>query len=119
MGGIRHSRARRFARTLTFNSSSTVRPSRDRCRQSHTPNFSHLVVAGLRSVRQARCSFSCLIAWSRIACTRKRHHELPPSLSGGGQASQDARTVTLVRAQLRTRSAAVMKRVLMPHCAAR
>lgn len=61
----------------------------------------HLVVAGLRSVRQARCSFSCLIAWSRIACTRETAstncHDL---LAWRGQASRDARTVTLVRAQL-------------------
>lgn len=100
-GGIRHSRARRFARTLTFNSSSSVRPSRDRCRQSHTPNFSTLSSPACGQSGKPRCSFSCLIAWSRIACTRETastncHH----LLAWRGQASRDARTVTLVRAQL-------------------
>ena len=80
---------------------STVRPSRDRCRQSHTPNFSTLSSPACGQSGKPRCSFSCLIAWSRIACTRETAstncHDL---LAWRGQASRDARTVTLVRAQL-------------------
>ncbi|HHH7840104.1 TPA: hypothetical protein ACP2P7_004525, partial [Escherichia coli] len=63
----------------------------------------HLVVAGLRSVRQAQVLVFLL---DRVVSDRVHPgngiHELPPSLilAWRGQASRDARTVTLVRAQL-------------------
>lgn len=78
----------------------------------------HLVVAGLRSVRQAQVLVFLL---DRVVSDRVHPgngiHELPPSLSLAGSSQPGCPDgYAGPRPVAAPRSAAVMKRVLMPHC---
>lgn len=81
----------------------------------------HLVVAGLRSVRQAQVLVFLL---DRVVSDRVHPgngiHELPRSLSLAGSSQPGCPDgYAGPRPVAAPRSAAAMKRVLMPHCAAR
>ena len=71
IGGIRHSRQDGLPARLRSTAQALSALSGIVYRQSHTPNFSTLSSPACGQSGKPRCSFSCLIAWSRIACTRE------------------------------------------------